>query len=218
MSFICKAEHSGIVSHLYDGAQIAADTVISRIVDKYCNCIGMLSNSLSYVFTAHAERDTKAAVNIRINIYRNSAAEYQRVDDASVDVSGQDDLVTLLAAGKHHALNGARRASYHEESMLCAKCISCQKLSLTDDRYRMAEVIQRLHAVDVNADTLLAKKCCEFGIALAVLMSGHVERNDPHLAESFESFIDRSSGLIQFCFFHTPPQTKSASCNYTTCA
>ena len=72
----------------------------------------------------------------------------------------------------------------------------------------MAKVIQRLHAVDVNAYTLLAKERRELGVALAVLMSGHVKRNDSHLAESFESFIDRSSVLIQICSVHTPPHNK----------
>ena len=86
------------MSHLYDRAYIAADTVISRVVDQYCNRIGILFNGLPDLVTAHAERDAQTAVNFRINVYRDRAAKDKRIDNASVHISRQDDLIAVLAA------------------------------------------------------------------------------------------------------------------------
>ena len=98
VSFIGKAEHSRIMRHLYDRAKIAADTVISRIIYQYGNSIRMLIYRLLYIVTAHAESDTEPVINIRININRYCTAKDQGIDNASVHISRQYDLISLLAA------------------------------------------------------------------------------------------------------------------------
>ena len=67
----------------------------------------------------------------------------------------------------------------------------------------MTQIIQRLHAVYINANTLFSEKGSKLGISPSVLMAGYIKRYDPHMAEFLECFIDRSTVLILFLlFFH----------------
>ena len=60
-----------------------------------------------------------------------------------------------------------------------AKSIGGQLFCLPDDRYRVAEVVQRLHAVDIHAHTLLAQKSGQLRIAAAPLVAGHIKKAPP---------------------------------------
>ena len=81
MRFVSKAEHARIVCHLYDRPKVAADAVISRVVDEDCHCIGIFLDRFLNVVAAHAERDTEPPVNVRINVYRDCTAKYKGIDD-----------------------------------------------------------------------------------------------------------------------------------------
>ena len=63
--------------------------------------------------------------------------------------------------------------------------------------YRVAEIIQRLHAVDIHPNALLAQKGGQFRVAAAALVTGHIKGNHAHLAEIFQRFVDGGAALVQ---------------------
>ena len=81
--------------------------------------------------------------------------------------------------------------------MGCAKGIGGQLLGLPDDRYRVAEIIQRLHAVHVHTHALLAQKGRQFRVAAAPLVAGHIKRYHTHLPELLQRLINGRAALIQ---------------------
>ena len=81
--------------------------------------------------------------------------------------------------------------------MGCAKGIGGQLLSLPDDRYRVAEIIQRLHAVHVHTHALLAQKGRQFRVAAAPLVAGYIKRYHTHLPELLQRLINGRAALIQ---------------------
>ena len=81
--------------------------------------------------------------------------------------------------------------------MGCAKGIGGQLLGLPDDRYRVAEIIQRLHAVHVHAHALLAQKGRQLRVAAAPLVAGHIKRYHTHLPELLQRLINGRAALIQ---------------------
>ena len=81
--------------------------------------------------------------------------------------------------------------------MGCAKGIGSQLLGLPDDRYRVAEIVQRFHAVDVYAHALLAQKGRQLRVAQAALVARHIEGDHPHLSELLQSLVDRCAALVQ---------------------
>ena len=66
----------------------------------------------------------------------------------------------------------------------------------------MAEVVQGFHAVYVNTDALLPKKCRKLRVASAMLVAGNVEGYDTCLAKSLQGFIDGCFCLVKFCLIH----------------
>jgi hypothetical protein len=61
----------------------------------------------------------------------------------------------------------------------------------------MAEIIQRLHAVHIHPNALLAQKGGQFRVAASPLMTGHIKGNHAHLAEIFQRFVDGGAALVQ---------------------
>ena len=204
--------HSGSVSHFDNGPQIAADTVISRIINKHRHRMGMLGDGFRHLLPAHSKGNAEPLIHVWIDVHRHRAAQNQSVDYAFMYIAGQDDFITPLACGQDHALHGACRAAHHQKRVGCAKGIRRQFFCLQDDRHRVTEVIERLHAVYVHADALLSQKCGQFWIAPAPLVARHVEGNNPHLPEGFQRLINGCAVLTRligmelriFQFFLTP--------------
>ncbi|MPM21768.1 hypothetical protein SDC9_68213 [bioreactor metagenome] len=65
-----------------------------------------------------------------------------------------------------------------------------------DNGNRMAEIIERLHGVDVDADALFAQQLNKLRIAAPALMPRHVERYDPLFTELGERLIDGRALLL----------------------
>ena len=59
-----------------------------------------------------------------------------------------------------------------------------------DHRYRVAEVVQGLHAVYVHTHALLTQKSGQLRVAPAALVARHIKRHHPHLTEAFQRFVD----------------------------
>ena len=87
--------------------------------------------------------------------------------------------------------------------MGCAKRIGGQLFRFADDRNRVAEIVQRLHAVDIHADALLAQKRGQLRVAAAALVARYIKGNHAHPAEVLQRFMDRGAALVQpgaLCF------------------
>ena len=78
-----------------------------------------------------------------------------------------------------------------------AKGIGGQLLGLPDDRDRVAEINERLHAVDINSHALAAQELGELRVAAAMLVAGNVEGHHTHLAEAFEGLVDGRAVLVE---------------------
>ena len=79
-----------------------------------------------------------------------------------------------------------------------AEGVGGQLLGFPDDRDRVAQIVQRLHRVDVHTHALFAQQRHQLGVAAAALVAGDVKRDDPHLSEVFQRLIDGRPALIQF--------------------
>ena len=88
--------------------------------------------------------------------------------------------------------------------MGCAKGIGGQLLGLPDDRYRVTEIIQRLHAVHVHTHALLAQKGRQLRVAAAPLVSGHIKGHHPHLPEPLQRLVNGGAVLVELLFFVHP--------------
>ena len=195
----CRGLHqpgtaSRIVGHPHNGAQVAADAVIGGVVDQNRHRVGVLGNGFGHLFPLHAQADAEPLVHFGVDIHRHSAAEHQCVQHAAVHVAGQDDLIPALAGGQHHALHRAGGAAHHQKRVGSAERIGGQFLRFADNGYRMAEIIQRLHAVHIHPNALLAQKGGQFRVAASPLMTGHIKGNHAHLAEIFQRFVDGGRG------------------------
>ena len=197
MGLIGEAEHAGIMGHTHDGAKVTADAIVGRVVYQHGDRLRMLGDGLRHLLTLHAETDAEAGVHLRIHIDRHGTAEHQRVQDAAVYVSRQDDLIAALAGGQHHALYGARRTADHQEGVGCAEGIGRQLLCFPNHRHRMAEIIEGLHAVDVDADALLPQERRQLWVAAATLVPRHIKRDHTHAPEVLQRLVDRCTPLIQ---------------------
>ena len=156
----------------------------------------MLGDGLGYLLPAHPQGNAQPMVHIRIDVHRHRAAQDQGVDHALMNVAGQDDFIPPLAGSQDHTLYRACGAADHQKRVGRTKGGRCQFFRLQDDRYRMAEVVQRLHAVHVYADTLLSQKRGQLRVAPASLVARHVKGNDPHLPEGFQRLVDGRAVLI----------------------
>ena len=114
-----------------------------------------------------------------------------------MDIAGQNDLIAALAGGQHHALHRAGRAADHQKGIRRTEGLGGQLLGLPDDRYRVAEVIQRLHAVDIHPNTLLTKEGGQLGVTAATLVPGNIKGDNAHFSERFQCLVDRRTALIQ---------------------
>ena len=81
--------------------------------------------------------------------------------------------------------------------MCCSKSICCQLFCFPYYGYRMTEVIQRLHAVDIHPYTFLSKELCQLRITSSALMSWYIKWYYPHSSESFQSFMYGCMILVQ---------------------
>ena len=138
---ICQTEHPGIMRHFYDGPQIAADSVIGRIVDQYRYRLRMLRDCLCHLLSLHSQRNSQPLVHLRIYIDRNCPAQYQCIQHTAVYITWQDDLIPPFAGSQHHTLYRAGSASHHKKSMCRSKCICCQFFRFPDDGYRVAQIV-----------------------------------------------------------------------------
>ena len=82
--------------------------------------------------------------------------------------------------------------------MRCSKGICCQLFRFPDHRYRMTEIIKRLHAVYIHTYTFLSQKFSKLRISSSSFMSRHIERYYSHTQEFFQSFMNWSMILVQF--------------------
>ena len=105
VGFVDEAFHPRFMCHADDGPQITADAVIRRIVHEDGNRIRMLPDSPGHGFALHPEGDADPRIHVRIDIDRDRATKNERVDDALVDIPGEDDLITPFADRQDHALD-----------------------------------------------------------------------------------------------------------------
>ena len=82
--------------------------------------------------------------------------------------------------------------------MCCTKSIRGQFFGLFDHGNRMAQIIQRFHGIDINADTPLSQQFYQLRVSAASFMAWHIEGDDPLTAEFFQRLIDGRPALIQF--------------------
>ena len=94
-------------------------------------------------------------------------------------------------------MHRAGGAAHHQKRVGSAERIGGQLLGLADDRNRVAEIVQRLHAVDIHTNALLAQKRGQLRIAAPALVPRHVKGNHAHLAEIFQRFVDGGAALVQ---------------------
>ena len=103
-----------------------------------------------------------------------------------------------------------------------------RKTHIPDDRHRVAEVVQRLHAVYVHAHALLAQKGGQLRVAPAPLVAGHIKGHHTHLPEPLQRFVNGRAALVQpepctvltHLFFPpslVPRQTKKRRCRTKKC-
>ena len=102
-----------------------------------------------------------------------------------MDIAREYDLFAFLAGCEHHGLDGGSGSPDHEECVAGLEGFSRKFFGFLNDRGGMAEIVERLHRIDVQFDTLLSEKSDQFGIAASSLMSWDVKRHDPVLPEFF---------------------------------
>ena len=150
--------HACRVREPYDFPNVRADAVIGRVVDEHRLCGRVLFNGGLHIRDRHAERNAKPVVHLRVDVNRNRAGQHQCVDDAAVYVARQDDLVSALDNGQDHRLYAARRAAHHQEGVRRTERIRRQLLGLADNAGRVAQIVERLHRIDVHRHALLTEE------------------------------------------------------------
>ena len=173
----------------YTATQVLTDTVISRIVHKHCNRIRVLFDRLLHTRHFHSKRNSEFWIHFRIHINRNCSAKHQCIDGTFMYISRQNDLVPCLTDRQDHALHCRCGSSYHKECMRCAKSICCKLLRFSDHRNRVAEIVQRLHRINIQPHTFLSQQLCKLRISSSSFMSRHIKGNDSLLSETFQCFI-----------------------------
>ena len=92
----------------------------------------------------------------RIDIDRDRTTEDHGVDDASVDITGNDDLFATGGNGKYHRLHGRGRSADHKECSSCTESFCREFLGFLNNGDRVAEIVQRFHGIDVERHGALA--------------------------------------------------------------
>ena len=111
--FVREAQHTGIVRHLYDCAQVAANAVVCGVIDEHRHGVRVFADGFCHLLALHTERNTEAMIHLRVDVDRHRAAEHQSIQNAAVDVAGQNNLIAALTCGENHALYGACGAAHH---------------------------------------------------------------------------------------------------------
>ena len=94
VSLIHQRQHSGFMDNFHDLPEIGGDPVIGRIVDKNRLCLGMLPDRLLHLCNLHTGRNANGRIDLYRHIDRDTAAEYQSIDDALMHVSRQDNFIS----------------------------------------------------------------------------------------------------------------------------
>ena len=220
VGLVGQAVHAGVVGHLHNGLQVAANAVVGGVVHQHRHGVRVLPDGLGHLLPLHAQGDAQLVVHLGVDVDGDGAAQHQGVDDAAVDVAGHDDLVPPLAGGQHHGLHGTGGAAHHQKGVGGAEGVGGQLLGLANHRDGMAQVVQGLHAVDVDAHALLAQKLGELRVAPAPLVAGDVKGHHPHLAEGLEGLVNGGLTLVKDVFsLHMPhlDTKKDTSCICTAC-
>ena len=196
MGFIDDDEHTVRMCELHDAAKVGTDTVIGRVIDEDRFCIRVVTDGGLDINKLHAECDAELLVGTRININRDGAAEDHRVDDTSMYISRNDDLIAACGDSKDHGLYGRGGTAHHEERRFRAKCLRREFFGVLDDGDRVAEIVQGLHGIDVERHGSFTEEFGQLGISAAMLMSGHIKRNDPLRRVGLKCFRDRCAVLV----------------------
>ena len=168
-------EHARRVRDLHDLDEVRADAVIGRVIDENRLRIRIRRDGLLHVGDGHAERNAQPLVTPRIDVDRHGAVHHERVDGAAMDVSRQDDLVAAIRRSPDHGLHGRGRAVHHEERVIGPEKLGGETLGVFDDGNRVAEVIERLHGIDVQFHAQLAEILGELGVHAPALVGRDVK-------------------------------------------
>ena len=158
MSSVCLVNehlHAVFVGKLGKSLNIGANAVVSGVVDEEGLRIGVSDHDLLNLFGCNTQSDADTVLCLGLHVYGDRAAQNKGVDCALMDVSRKDDLVARLAGRKDHALNRTCRASDHQECMLGTECVCGKLLGLADNAHGMTQIVEGLHGVDVQPNTLL---------------------------------------------------------------
>ena len=155
VSFIRKDQHPFFMRRLHDRPEVGTDAVISRIIDQDRHRVRILLDRFQDIVPLHSQRDPQPLVHIRVYIHRLRPAQHQSVDRTPVYIPGHDDLVIFLTAGQDHGLDCRRGAADHEKCVVRSERVRRQLLRLFDHGDRVAQIVQRLHGIHVNADAPL---------------------------------------------------------------
>ena len=141
MSLIHQRHHIMLMSQADYGAEVGANAVIGGIIDEHRRSVGVLDDSLLDLRELHTQRDADMRIDVGVDIDGLGSAEDEGIDNAPVDISGQDDLIPCLAGSEDHTLHGRSRTSHHKIGVGGAEGIGGQCLGVHNDRDGVAEVI-----------------------------------------------------------------------------
>ena len=158
MGLVCQAQHTVAVGQPDNFPQIGADAIVGRVVHQNRLGVRILLNRLLHLLHLHAQRNPQAHIALWVYINRNRSAQNQRSHHASVDVSGQNNLISPLYHGKDHALYRRGGSSHHQKRVGRSERLSRQPLRLCDHRDWMAQVVKGLHGINVNSHALLPQQ------------------------------------------------------------
>ena len=80
--------------------------------------------------------------------------------------------------------------------MCCSKGICCQFFCFPYYRYRMAEIVQWFHTIDIDAYTFLSEKFCQLRISSSPFMTRDIKWHNSHSPESLQSLMNRCMILV----------------------
>ena len=167
---IRKKHHAVRMSEIGDGADVRAYAVICRVVDEDCLRVRIFLDRALDIGEPHAKRDAEALIHLRVHIDGYGAGKDHRIDDASMHIARQDDLLAALRRRQDHRLHRARRAPDHEECVRCAESFCRQLLGLAYARHRVAQIVAHLHRIDVYGKASFAEKIHKLFVAAPALV------------------------------------------------
>lgn len=184
-----------LMCQLDDRTQIRTDTIICRIVDQHRRSIRISLNRFFYLTDLHTQRNSQLTVNLRIDVNRDRAIKHQRVNHTFVYIARQDNFIACLTGGQHHALHGRGRTSYHKECVCRTEGLCCQLLCVTDYRNRMAEIIKRLHGIDIQVYAFFPQQLTELRVATTALMTWYIKGYNAFFTKTLQCLVHRSRSL-----------------------